>query len=133
MREFSANVADSDLVRVTGYMIRKRDLARFATEGSRLQTTCLGPRRGELTGIRQRAPQGGGYRGASWMTMACDEGGRKGTVSRWLPFSCVDGPGNRLVLFLQGCNFRCPGCHNPHTMGGAITAVTVCPVCPGGP
>ena len=36
MREFTANVADSDLVRVTGYMIRKSDVARFAEEGSRL-------------------------------------------------------------------------------------------------
>lgn len=57
MREFSANVADSDLVRVTGYMIRKSDLARFATDGSRLQTTCLGAEASELTGIRQRAPR----------------------------------------------------------------------------
>ena len=57
MREFSANVADSDLVRVTGYMIRKSDLARFAAEGSRLQTTCLGAEASELTGIRQRAPR----------------------------------------------------------------------------
>ncbi|WP_421246350.1 YjjI family glycine radical enzyme [Aeromonas sanarellii] len=57
MREFSANVADSDLVRVTGYMIRKRDLARFATEGSRLQTTCLGIEASELTGIRRRQPR----------------------------------------------------------------------------
>ena len=57
MREFSANVADSDLVRVTGYMIRKSDVARFAEEGSRLQTTSLGAEASELTGIRQRAPR----------------------------------------------------------------------------
>ncbi|WP_299015102.1 YjjW family glycine radical enzyme activase [uncultured Photobacterium sp.] len=39
------------------------------------------------------------------------------TVSKILNFSCVDGPGNRLVIFLQGCNFRCQNCHNPHTIG----------------
>ncbi|MGD8170350.1 YjjW family glycine radical enzyme activase [Vibrio sp. TRT 21S02] len=37
-------------------------------------------------------------------------------VSRILNFSCVDGPGNRLVIFLQGCNFNCKNCHNPHTI-----------------
>ena len=39
------------------------------------------------------------------------------TVSKVLRFSCVDGPGNRLVIFLQGCNFSCSACHNPHTIG----------------
>ncbi|TKF21029.1 YjjW family glycine radical enzyme activase [Vibrio genomosp. F6] len=41
---------------------------------------------------------------------------KQAKVSRVLTFSCVDGPGNRLVIFLQGCNFDCISCHNPHTI-----------------
>jgi glycyl-radical enzyme activating protein family len=26
-----------------------------------------------------------------------------------------DGPGNRVVIFLQGCHLRCPWCHSPHS------------------
>lgn len=51
-------------------------------------------------------------------------------VSRILNFSCVDGPGNRLVIFLQGCNFRCLNCHNPHTINHCNhcgDCVTRCP------
>ena len=57
---------------------------------------------------------------------------RSALVSRVLPFSCVDGPGNRLVLFLQGCNFRCPGCHNPHTIGLCNDCGDCLAVCPSG-
>ncbi len=39
------------------------------------------------------------------------------TVNKVLTYSLVDGPGNRLVVFLQGCNFACPTCHNPYTIG----------------
>lgn len=54
------------------------------------------------------------------------------TVSKVLKFSCVDGPGNRLVLFLQGCNFACPSCHNPHTMKLCNHCGDCVPTCPAG-
>ena len=38
-------------------------------------------------------------------------------INRILTFSNVDGPGNRTVIFFQGCNFRCAYCHNPETIG----------------
>ena len=38
-------------------------------------------------------------------------------VDKILTFSAVDGPGNRLVVFFQGCNLSCLNCHNPYTMG----------------
>ena len=37
-------------------------------------------------------------------------------VASIIPISWVDGPGNRFVLFLQGCNFNCLACHNPQTI-----------------
>ena len=39
-----------------------------------------------------------------------------GFVADTIAFSNVDGPGNRFVVFLQGCNFDCVACHNPQTI-----------------
>ncbi len=41
----------------------------------------------------------------------------RGLLNNVLPFSSVDGPGNRSVVFLQGCNLSCVYCHNPYTIG----------------
>jgi len=51
----------------------------------------------------------------------------RGLINDTIRFSAVDGPGNRFVVFTQGCNFSCITCHNPYT----ITQCTSCGVCVG--
>lgn len=41
-------------------------------------------------------------------------------VNKIIPFSSVDGPGNRTAVFLQGCGFECKYCHNPETIRKCI-------------
>lgn len=39
----------------------------------------------------------------------------KGKVHSFQSLGAVDGPGIRFVVFMQGCPYRCPYCHNPDT------------------
>lgn len=57
MREFTANVAGNDLVRVTGYMVRLSDLEKYRAEGSRTNTTWLGEEAARNTRILERQPR----------------------------------------------------------------------------
>lgn len=57
---------------------------------------------------------------------------KKAIVSKILTFSCVDGPGNRLVIFLQGCNYNCITCHNPHTINHCDHCADCVAHCPTG-
>jgi YjjW family glycine radical enzyme activase len=55
-----------------------------------------------------------------------------GFVNRILSHSFVDGPGNRAVVFLQGCNMRCLYCHNPYTLSLCNHCGDCVPACPTG-
>ncbi|MGF1704159.1 YjjI family glycine radical enzyme [Photobacterium makurazakiensis] len=56
-REFTANVHSNDLVRVTGYMVKLSDIAKFKECGSRTNTTGLGTEAASNTGILNRKPR----------------------------------------------------------------------------
>ncbi len=53
-------------------------------------------------------------------------------VNKIIPFSSVDGPGNRTAIFLQGCNFDCQYCHNPETIHLCVSCGACVEACPTG-
>ena len=56
----------------------------------------------------------------------------RGLVADTLEFSAVDGPGNRFVVFLQGCTFDCLACHNPYTINPCVDCGECVDQCPSG-
>ena len=58
--------------------------------------------------------------------------GATGLVNNTIEFSAVDGPGNRFVVFTQGCNLDCVACHNPYTINPCIDCGDCVATCPSG-
>lgn len=56
----------------------------------------------------------------------------KAPVNKIIPFSAVDGPGNRTAIFLQGCTFNCRYCHNPETIRMCVHCGKCVEACPTG-
>lgn len=55
----------------------------------------------------------------------------KALINKIIKFSSVDGPGNRMAIFFQGCNIHCNYCHNPETIhicNNCGLCVKQCPV-----
>ena len=53
-------------------------------------------------------------------------------VNKIIPFSNVDGPGNRCAVFFQGCPFNCLFCHNPETIRLCRSCGACVEKCPAG-
>ena len=52
-------------------------------------------------------------------------------INKILPYSVVDGPGNRAAIFFQRCNIHCAYCHNPETQNLCRDCGACVGECPG--
>jgi pyruvate formate lyase activating enzyme len=75
---------------------------------------------------RQREPA------RTYKGIARSAASHRGWVNHILPQSFVDGPGNRAVVFLQGCNLHCLYCHNPYTLNLCNHCGLCVDTCPSG-
>ncbi len=55
MRDFTFNISSNDFIRITGYLVRKSDLARFEEKGARHGSTTFGYGAEKNTGVTGRA------------------------------------------------------------------------------
>lgn len=56
----------------------------------------------------------------------------KAPVNKIIEHTLVDGPGNRMAVFFQGCNISCQYCHNPETQNLCVGCGACVAECPAG-
>jgi len=54
MRDFTFNIASNDFIRITGYLVRKSDIARLEKDSSRYNSTVLGAGSEKNQGVTKR-------------------------------------------------------------------------------
>lgn len=57
---------------------------------------------------------------------------KRAKINKIIKFSNVDGPGNRMSIFFQGCNYNCLYCHNPETINRCNSCGICIDSCPAG-
>ncbi|MCS5421993.1 MULTISPECIES: YjjW family glycine radical enzyme activase [Psychrilyobacter] len=57
---------------------------------------------------------------------------KRAKINKIIKFSNVDGPGNRMSIFFQGCNYNCLYCHNPETINRCNSCGVCVESCPAG-
>eukprot|EP00457_Paulinella_chromatophora_P001715 gb/GEZN01001717.1/.p1 GENE.gb/GEZN01001717.1/~~gb/GEZN01001717.1/.p1 ORF type:complete len:904 (-),score=96.72 gb/GEZN01001717.1/:32-2743(-) len=138
MRDFTFDMEDGEFVRITGYLIRRSDAAKFKKEGSRYSSDVFGVGAIDNRGLLNRPVRSlerFGSKNSRDTRTAEDEASKtqltvatdwqQGLVSEFYPMSLVDGPGARATVFLQGCNLSCKHCHNPSSIGNDPEAKVV--------
>lgn len=68
LRMFTSNVSNGDLIRVTGYMVRRSDIQKLKEDGSRLNTSVFGAEAVENCGVMERNARVISHENMNWVS-----------------------------------------------------------------
>ena len=106
MRDFTFNLDSNDFIRITGYLVRKSDLAKLPDPAAR------GTGAPSWARARSSAPTSTAGARSGWSPMS-----RRGSGSLTSSRSAGStARGTARASSLQGCTSTASACHNPHTI-----------------
>lgn len=114
LRYLSFYASDSDVIRVTGYLVKRSEMEKLDAGQAVLQdsTAGLGAPRTDIF----------------WKERYADESSGQPHHS----FQQCGWAGERTAVFLQGCNINCRYCHNPETRALCVSCGRCVETCPAG-